>query len=158
MAQKKRATAAKALERLGIFLKHTAAIGLDADLQATAKARLLLGKPRHRVQHIPAMPWIEVPAFYASVSGDSPSDMALRLLILTGLRSAPSRHIRLDQIDEAGRVWAVPADFMKGGVGATSEFTIPLVLEAMSIVEQAASRFGRNGFLFPGEPTASSAT
>ena len=150
MWRDKPVTAAKALERLGIVLKQAAAMGLDADLQATAKARLLLGKPRHQVQHIPAMPWTEAPAFYASLSEASPTQLALRLLILTGVRSAPLRHTRLDQIDKDARVWTVPADVMKGRVGATSEFSIPLAPEAMSIVEQAASTFGRHGFLFPG--------
>ena len=65
--REKPVTAAKALERLGIVIKHAAAMGLDVDLQATMKARLLLGKPRHQVEHIPAMPWAEVPAFYASL-------------------------------------------------------------------------------------------
>ena len=96
------------------------------------------------------MPWTEAPAFYASLSEASPTQLALRLLILTGVRSAPLRHIRLDQIDKDARVWTVPADVMKGRVGATSEFSIPLAPEAMSIVEQAASTFGRHGFLFPG--------
>ncbi len=41
-------TANKAMERLGICLKHAAALGLDVDLQATMKARALLGKQRHK--------------------------------------------------------------------------------------------------------------
>lgn len=63
----KAATAEKALGRLSICMKHAAALGLDVDLQATEKARALLGKQRHKVTHIPAMPWQEVPAFYASL-------------------------------------------------------------------------------------------
>ncbi len=43
----KAATAKKALNRLGICMKHAAALGLDVDLQATDKARALLGKQRH---------------------------------------------------------------------------------------------------------------
>lgn len=41
-------TAQKALSRLGLCLKHAAALGLDVDLQATEKARALLG---HRSPH-----------------------------------------------------------------------------------------------------------
>lgn len=40
-------TAKKALNRLGICLTHAAALGLDVDLQATEKAKALLGKQRH---------------------------------------------------------------------------------------------------------------
>ncbi len=39
-------TASKALNRLSICLRHAAALGLDVDLQATEKARALLGKQR----------------------------------------------------------------------------------------------------------------
>jgi integrase len=148
--REKPVTAAKALERLGIIFKHAAAMGLDVDLQATAKARLLLGKPRHQVQHIPAMPWAEVPAFYASLNEQVPAHLALRLLILTGVRSGPMRHIRLGQIDKDTGIWTVPAEVMKGRVGATSEFRVPLAPQAMRIVEEAASVYGENGFLFPG--------
>lgn len=146
--REKPVTAAKALERLGIVLKHAAAMGLDTDLQATAKARLLLGKPRHQVQHIPAMPWAEVPAFYASLSEHSPTHLALKLLILTGVRSAPLRHARENQIDFTNRVWTVPAEIMKGRVGSTSEFRVPLSIEAISVIETARELTSGGGFLF----------
>ncbi|EJF82571.1 hypothetical protein MCW_01638 [Cardidatus Bartonella washoeensis 085-0475] len=51
----KAATAEKALNRLNICLKHAAALGLDVDLQTTAKARALLGKKRHKTQNLSAM-------------------------------------------------------------------------------------------------------
>jgi hypothetical protein len=57
----KAATAQKALDRLSIVIKHAAALGLDVDLQATAKARALLGKSRHKPKNIPAMDWRDVP-------------------------------------------------------------------------------------------------
>ncbi len=43
----KAATAEKALGRLRICMKHAAALGLDVDMQATEKARALLGKHTH---------------------------------------------------------------------------------------------------------------
>ena len=97
--KEKPVTAQRALERLGIILRYAAAMGLEVDLQATAKARLLLGKPRHQVQHIPAMAWSDVPNFYSSLVDLSSTHLALRLLILTGMRSAPVRHAALPQID-----------------------------------------------------------
>lgn len=84
-------TARKALNRLAICLKHAAALGLSVDLQATDKARALLGKQRHKPENIPAMPWRDVPIFYASLSDGTVTHLALRLLILTGVRSAPLR-------------------------------------------------------------------
>jgi hypothetical protein len=60
-------TARKALNRLSIVLKHAAALGFDVDLQATEKAKALLGKSRHVAKNIPAMMWPDVPVFYASL-------------------------------------------------------------------------------------------
>ena len=64
--------ARKALNRINLTLKHAAALGLDVDLQATMKARALLGKQRHEAEHIPSLPYTEAPAFYqwlTTVSG-----------------------------------------------------------------------------------------
>lgn len=63
----KSATAHKAMDRLTIVLRHAAALGLDVDLQATDKAKALLGKSRQKPKHIPAVAWIDVPDFYSSL-------------------------------------------------------------------------------------------
>ena len=140
-------TARKAMNRLGIVLRHAAALGLDVDLQAVDKAKALLGKQRHTPQHIPAMPWQDVPAFYRSLTAGTVSELALRLLILTAVRSAPLRHVHESQIE--GDVWTIPAEAMKGRVGATSEFRVPLSREAQDVVAEAR-KFARDGFLFRG--------
>jgi integrase len=139
-------TARKALNRLSIVMKHAAALGLDVDLQATEKAKALLGKSRHVAKNIPAMAWADVPAFYASLDEPSPTHLALRLLILTGVRSGPLRKLRLDHID--GDVWTIPAEDMKGRKGATEDFRVPLSGEALRIIDLAKSH-ARNGYLFP---------
>ncbi|AGG73072.1 tyrosine-type recombinase/integrase [Sinorhizobium meliloti] len=139
-------TARKALNRLAICLKHAAALGLSVDLQATDKARALLGKQRHKPENIPAMPWRDVPIFYASLSDGTVTHLALRLLILTGVRSAPLRFLREEQIN--GDVWTIPGEAMKGRRGATADFRVPLSDAALEVIEQAR-RHAREGFLFP---------
>ncbi|GGE20587.1 integrase [Primorskyibacter flagellatus] len=139
-------TAKKAMNRLSIVMRHAAALGLEVDLQATEKAKALLGKQRHTVTNVPAMNWRDVPAFYQSL-GDSVTELALRLLILTAVRSYPIRFIHVDQID--GDVWTVPAAAMKGRLGATSDFRVPLSTEALRVIAEAR-KFARDGFLFPG--------
>lgn len=139
-------TARKALNRLSIVLRHAAALGLDVDLQATDKARALLGKSRHVAKNIPAMAWADVPAFYGSLEEPTLTHLALRLLILTGVRSTPLRTIRLDQIQSD--VWTVPGENMKGRKGATEAFRVPLSTEALHVIELARPHV-RNGFLFP---------
>jgi len=139
-------TARKAMNRLSIVMKHAAALGLDVDLQVTEKAKALLGKSRHVPKHIPAMNWRDVPEFYASLEEPTLTHLALRLLILTGVRSTPLRHMRLDQIED--NVWTIPADVVKGRNGATEAFRVPLSTEAGRIIELARPH-ARNGFLFP---------
>jgi integrase len=125
---------------------HGAALGLDVDLQATEKAKALLGKQRHKVVHLPSVLWQEVPTFYDSLSDGSITHLALRLLILTGVRSAPLRFLRLQQID--GDVWTTPSEGMKGRPDASPDFRVPLSPMALAIIEQAKP-LARDGYLFP---------
>lgn len=139
-------TARKAMNRFAIVMRHAAALGLDVDLQATDKAKALLGKSRHRPTKIPALPWQKVPDFYQSLDGGTITELALRLLILTAVRSSPLRFLRLDQID--GDVWTIPAEVMKGRKDATTDFRVPLSTEALQVIEKARP-FARDGYLFP---------
>ncbi len=139
-------TARKALNRLSVVLRHAAALGHDVDLQATDKAKALLGKSRHEAKNIPAMAWADVPGFYASLEEPTLTHIALRLLILTGVRSNPLRKLRLEQIE--GDVWTIPGEGMKGRRGATDAFRVPLSREALRSIDLARPH-ARNGFLFP---------
>ena len=139
-------TARKALNRLSVVLRHAAALGHDVDLQATDKAKALLGKSRHEAKNIPAMAWADVPGFYASLEEPTLTHLALRLLILTGVRSNPLRKLRLEQIE--GDTWTIPGEGMKGRRGATDAFRVPLSREALRIIDLARPH-ARNGFLFP---------
>ncbi|TNC60470.1 tyrosine-type recombinase/integrase [Rubellimicrobium roseum] len=139
-------TARKALNRLSICLRHAAALGLEVDLQACDNAKALLGKSRHKAENIPAMPWAKVPSFYASLSDGTVTHLALRLLILTGVRSGPLRHLHESQI--TGDVWTVPGETMKGLKDTTPDFRVPLVPEALALIEQARQH-ARGGYLFP---------
>jgi len=76
------------------------------------------------VKSIPSLPWQEVPDFYSTLEEATVTHLALRLLILTGLRSRPIRFLRLNEID--GDVWTVPAENMKARLGAAQNFRVPL--------------------------------
>ena len=139
-------TARKALNRLNICMHHAAALGYDVDLQVVDKARALLGKQQHKPQHIPAVPWHEVPAFYSSLSEGTITHLALRLLILTAVRSRPLRYMRYDQIEDG--IWTIPAELIKGRRDATTEFRVRLASQALAIIEKARP-FDRDGHVFP---------
>lgn len=146
--------AAKALNRMNLTLKHAAALGLTVDLQATMKARALLGKQRHTPEHIPSMPYEDAPAFYQwLVAHDASSALALRFLMLTVARTSEVRLASMREIDRD--VWVLPQDRTKTG----KEHRVPLTPEALKVVQTARSRSGTD-HLFPtvgGSPMSDSA-
>ncbi|MEM7241905.1 MAG: integrase arm-type DNA-binding domain-containing protein [Pseudomonadota bacterium] len=137
-------TARKAINRVNLSLKHGAALGLDVDLQAVMKAKALLGKRRHEVKHIPALPYQELPQFYRWLcSKPMTSTFALRFLILTVARTSEVRFASFEEIKDD--IWTLPANRTKSG----REHRIPLSHEASKIVSQMTA----NGstLLFPTE-------
>ena len=140
-------TARKALNRTNLVIRHAAALRLDVDIGLAEKTKLLLGKTRHLAVHIPSMPWQEAPAFYQSLDDKSLPQLALRLLMLTGLRSHPVRYAHLNEID--GDIWTIPGEKMKGRKGKTSDFRVPLTPEALHVIE-LASQHQRDGYIFAG--------
>tara|TARA_R110002124_G_scaffold231235_5_gene396537 strand:- start:26133 stop:27272 length:1140 start_codon:yes stop_codon:yes gene_type:complete len=134
--------AAKALSRVNLAIKHAAALGLEVDMQAVSKAKALLGKQRRSVQHIPSMPYADVPSFYQWLAGQSKTSvLALRFLILTAARTSEVRLATFDEID--GDIWYLSAERTKTG----REHRIPLTDEALRVV-QLARDIAENEFLF----------
>lgn len=134
--------ASKALNRVNLTLKHAAALGLDVDLQAPMKTRALLGKQRHTVKHIPAMPYSEVPAFYMYLQAETGiTALALQFLILTAARTS---EVRLSTCDEfEADVWSLEANRTKNG----RQHSIPLSRHAVEVVVSARAR-ASNKYLF----------
>ena len=138
-------TARKAMNRVGLVMKHGAAMGLDVDLSAAMKAKALLGAQKTDVQHIPSMAWREVPEFYSSLSGGGVVDQALRLVILSACRSGEVRTARWEEIDLDAKVWTVPAAKTKAG---KSDHRVPLSDEMLMVLE-AVKPIERDGWVFP---------
>ena len=134
--------ASKALNRMNLTLKHAAALGLNVDLQAIMKTRALLGKQRHKIEHIPAMIYKEVPKFYRSLESETGiAALALRFLILTATRTSEVRLATFDEID--GALWTLAPDRTKN----RREHRVPLTDEALSVVARAKSA-ATNDYLF----------
>ena len=135
-------TARKALNRLNLTLQHAAALGMEVDLQATMKARALLGKQRHVSKRIPAMPYKDVPAYFAHLSSlDFPATKALQFLILTAARTSEVRLATYNEIKDG--VWTLSEVRTKTG----QPHRIPLSEPALGIIDdQSASN--KSGFVF----------
>ncbi len=54
--------------------------------------------------------------------------------------------MHLDQIEND--IWTIPAEAMKGRKGATTDFRVPLSVQALAVVEQASKK-ARDGYVFP---------
>ena len=126
-------------------MKYAAAAGLDVNMQATMKAKALLGAQGDEQKHISSIPWQEIPTFYKNLSGGSVTELALKLTILTALRSGAIRHLRYEYIEN--NILTVPAELMKGNRGKKTEFRVPLSKEALEVIEQL-KHFERDGYLF----------
>lgn len=105
-----------------------------------------MGSQGHKSTHIPALPWLDVPAFYRSLDDGTVTHLDLRLLILTAVRSGSLRFMRYEHLD--GDVWTIPARLMKGRVGTTTDFRVPLSQAALETLNSVRP-FERDGFVFP---------
>ena len=95
----------------------------DARVLPTVKA-----KP----QHHDAMPWRDVPAFYAELNGRSAiAAKALQFTILTASRTSEVLDMKWPEVDFDTLLWTVPAVRMKGG----KEHRVPLTDEMLAILE-----------------------
>jgi integrase len=92
----------------------------------------VLPKVKPKVQHHDAMPWRDVPAFYAELNGRSATAAkALQFTILTASRTSEVLDMTWPEFDFEARLWTVPAARMKGG----KEHRVPLTDEMLAIVE-----------------------
>jgi integrase len=113
--------------------------GLEALLPKRSKVK--------SVKHLAALPYAELPALMRALSEQtSVAASALRFAILTAARTNEVLGATWDEIDEAEKVWTVPAERMKAG----KEHTVPL--SDMAMMELSKMRSIRmNDYIFPGE-------
>ena len=128
----KEETARKCLERLSYVIRYALAGNLKVDVSAVENARALLGVQDDISINIPSLPWQEVPKFYKSLRDDIMSNLALRFLILTCLRTNAICHANINWID--GDVMTVPAEYMKGEKFTKKPFRVPLSHEALKVI------------------------
>lgn len=149
MWREKHPTAKKAAIRINIILRYGAALGLDTDIMAVEKARLILGDANHKEKRIPATPWQDVPDLYSciDIAHHGIRGLLLQMLILTaGTRSAEVRKARWEHYDPKTHSLLVPAEHNK----TTTTRRIPFSSHAVKVLTQAQP-FAENGWIFPGQ-------
>jgi integrase len=100
-------------------------------------------KPNGKKHHA-ALPWEEMPSLYRQLGkSDGLSALALRLIILSGLRSGEARGARWEEFNWGKRVWMVPGVRMKRG----KEFPVPITDQMLALLKPPPEA---KGLIFPG--------
>ncbi|MDO0580978.1 tyrosine-type recombinase/integrase [Escherichia coli] len=149
LLQKKERTAPEAArklrQRIGEIFKFAVITELVnrnpvADLDTALKAR----RPGHNAW----IPINEIPAFYKALerAGSVQIQTAIRLLILTALRTAELRLMRWEWVDLQSATITLPAEVMK----ARRPHVVPLSRQAVELLQDQFTRSGYSAFVFPG--------
>jgi integrase len=114
-------TASRDRGRIEAILDYAKAIGYrTGENPAAWKGNLAHALPaRHRVrqvQHHPSLPYAELPAFMTELRArPGRAARCLEFVILTACRTGEAIGAIWQEIDEEGRLWAIPGSRMKGG-------------------------------------------
>jgi integrase len=151
--REKTETATRVRQRVEAILDWATAHGYrSGDNPARWRGHLnkLLPAPSRvrKVEHHNAMPYADLPEFFAELSGrNTISAKALAFTILTAARSGETRGSTLGEISDDGTIWTVPGERTKSG----REHRVPLSDEALAIL-RSLDYLGEDDseLLFPG--------
>jgi integrase len=150
MWKTKTETAARIRGRIEAVLDWAKARGYrDGDNPARLRGHLENLLPARvkvqKVEHHPALPYDDLPAFMAALRGQGgTAARALELVILTAART--SEVIGAGHAEIKGAVWTIPPDRMK----AAREHRVPLSSRVVEIIAAKKRENGGEGYIFPG--------
>jgi integrase len=138
--------AARVLQRCNAVFRYAiASCRLEVNPAAELKGAL---KPPAK-KHYAHLTEKDLPEFLTSLEdyqGHKTTQLAVRLLMLTFVRTGELRAAKWDEFDLINRAWRIPAERMKAGV----EHIVPLSDQAIATLEKLKEITGRYEFLFPG--------
>ncbi|MEL0166954.1 MAG: integrase arm-type DNA-binding domain-containing protein [Pseudomonadaceae bacterium] len=142
-------TASRVRNRIELVLDAAKAKGLrEGENPARWRGHLDKLLPRRdkiqAVKHHAALPYPELPAFMALLTGDDMTTKAMQMTILTACRTSEVLGATWDEIDLQARIWTIPASRMK----ARKEHRVPLA-DAVLALLASLPRIEGNPHLFP---------
>lgn len=142
-------TASRVRQRCDTIMNWCAAQGYIVASPVGVVDKLLARQPgkRERTDHHPALPWRDLPKFFADVLNVGPqtsSKLMLKLLVLTTARSGEIRGMRWCEIDLETAVWTIPADRMK----AKTAHRVPLSDSALDLLATLRRATAGDGLVF----------
>ncbi|MDE0411646.1 MAG: tyrosine-type recombinase/integrase [Gammaproteobacteria bacterium] len=107
---------------------------------------------QRKVQHRPSLPREELPLFLKELEtysdrGRLLTQRAIKLLLLTFVRSGELRGVRWEEFDFEDKVWRIPATRMK----MRNEHLVPLSRQALEVLELLQGMTGKYDLVFPSE-------
>lgn len=150
----KNETASRLRGRIETVLDYAKVMGWrEGENPATWRGNLKLLLPayskRRNVKHHPALPFEEMPQFYASLNERKALvGRMLEFIILTACRSGEARGARWSEVNIEKMTWTIPAKRMKGG----REHIVPLSSRAIEILNSVDGH-GKGSLIFP-HPTS----
>ena len=107
---------------------------------------------RRKIQHRASLPREELPQFLKELEtysdrGRKLTQRAIKLLLLTFVRSGELRGARWEEFDLEDRVWRISADRMK----MRNEHLVPLSRQALELLELLKEMTGNYDLIFPSE-------
>ncbi len=127
-------TARRVKQRLKTVLDWAATAAHRSGVNPVEGVEKGLARQRDRTRHFAALPWRDLPAFMARLSGAAGvGALALRFAILTAARSGEVRGAALAEIDMDAGVWSIPAGRMKAGAA----HRVPLTHAALVVLRAA---------------------
>lgn len=132
-------------ERVSRVFRYAIASGRCArDPAADLRGAFAAADPRNYT----ALPEKELPEFFRRLNdynGEPITKLALRLLVLTFVRTGELRGARWSEFDLAKAEWRIPAERMK----MRDEHIVPLSRQALEVLEDIKARTGDDRFVFP---------
>lgn len=142
----KPAVADRLLSRIYQVMKRCAALDLipfnpaDPDI-----IRAILPSVKQAQEHHPAVPWEEAPTYWKGFSQRTGlAARALRLAVLTAVRSGQAREAEWQEFDLEAAVWTIPGKRAKNG----KPLEIPLSRQAVALIRSVPRL--HPALLFPG--------
>lgn len=109
----------------------------------------MVAMPQKPIQHNPFLRMDELPEFLQALShyqGALQTQLGIKLLLLTGVRTGELRKAQADQFDLANGLWNIPAEHvkqLKKQVRSTNKqlppYIVPLSCQAVEVIEQLLS-------------------
>jgi integrase len=146
--------AKRVMQMAGGIFRYGVATGRCArDITADLKGAL---KPSRPSKHRASLPAKDLPIFMAALDaydGDIITKLAMKLLLLTFVRTSElrfSRWVEFEDLDGQNPLWRIPSERMK----MRRDHLVPLSPQAVTVISDLKKKTGHREYLFPA-PTKS---